>query len=110
MTVTHEDLIARGCELVDPDNRDPSRRTRMVSHLNARYYVDPDHLAEIEAREQADADGMPLRIWNEGMRGLDNQVTKRMIEDIFGVVPQGNLPQNLKDLMAARKSHRRNRP
>lgn len=70
----------------------------------------PQEEVERDAEEAAEAAALPLRTWNEEMVELDNQVTKRMIEDVFDVVPQGALPQNLKDLMAARKGHRSNRP
>lgn len=60
----------------------------------------------------SELEAVSMETWQKEMFALDSQITMRMVEDIFDLATGATTdpPQQLKDLMAARKNKRSQKP
>jgi len=105
-----QELIAKGHELVDENNRDPGRRVEYENGV-ARYYT-PAEEDQRGAEEAADALAKPLRLWKEDMAATD-AAFPRAVEDLHDAMDadtQARLPSATKNGIMAKKALRATRP
>jgi len=77
-----------------------------------RIQFTPEEETARDAEEQAWADGVPLRVWENGMAATDADIP-RQLEDIYDALDedaQARVPQITRDKIAAKKTLRGERP